>query len=159
VYPIINGIFDHDAQIITLTDISISIPRQSSSLIRKIDSNTIKNFVYLLSFENWENVFMEEDVNIMYNNFVNTYIRIFYTNFPLKKENILKNLKPWLTKCINISCLNKRRIYLKCRNSDSPTLKTHYKRYCQILSKVIIIAKRSYYNNLILNTDNKQKTT
>ena len=90
VYPIINGISDHDAQIITLTDISISIPRHSSSLIRKIVSNTIKNFVYLLSFENWENVFMEEDVNIMYNNFVNTYIRIFYTSFPLK---ILKKFK------------------------------------------------------------------
>ena len=48
---------------------------------------------------------------------------------------------------------------MKRRNSDSPTLKTHYKRYCRILSKVIIIAKRLYYNNLILNTDDKQKTT
>ena len=46
VYPIVNSISDHDIQIITLTDISISIPRQSSSLIRKIDGNTIKNFVY-----------------------------------------------------------------------------------------------------------------
>jgi len=97
---------------------------------------------------------MEEDINIMYNNFVNTYIRIFYTSFPLKQENNLKNLKPWVTKGIKISCLSKRRLYLKCRNSDSPTLKTHYKRYCGILSK-IIIAKISYYNNLILNTDDK----
>jgi len=40
-YPIINGISDHDAQIISLTDISIHIPRQSFSRIRKIDSNTI----------------------------------------------------------------------------------------------------------------------
>ena len=98
VYPVINGISDHDTQNITLTDISISIPKQSLTLIRKINSNTIKNFIYLLSFENWENVFMEEDINIMYNNFVNTYIRIFYTSFPLKKENNLKNLKPWLIK-------------------------------------------------------------
>jgi len=66
---------------------------------------------------------VEEDVNIMYNNFINTYIRIFYTSSPLKKENNLKNLKPWLTKVIKMSCLNKRRLYLKCRNSDSPTLK------------------------------------
>ena len=67
-YPVINGFSDHDAQIIALTDISTSIPKQSFSLIRKIDDNTIKNFVYLLSYENWENVFME-DVNIIYNNF------------------------------------------------------------------------------------------
>jgi len=94
VYPVINGISDHDTQNITLTDISISIPKQSLTLIRKINSNTIKNFIYLLSFENWENVFMEEDINIMYNNFVNTYIRIFYTSFPLKKESNMKTLKP-----------------------------------------------------------------
>jgi len=68
VYPVTNGLSDHDAQIMALTDISTSIPKQSFSLIRKIDDNTIKNFVYLLSYENWENVFME-DVNIIYNNF------------------------------------------------------------------------------------------
>jgi len=72
VYPVINGLSDHDAQIIALTDISTFIPKQSFSLIRKIDDNTLKNFVYLLSYENWKNVFMEEDVNIIYNNFVNT---------------------------------------------------------------------------------------
>jgi hypothetical protein len=49
--------------------------------------------VYLLSYENWENVFMEEDANIIYNDFVNTYVRIFYASFPLVKLNIKKNLK------------------------------------------------------------------
>jgi len=57
VYPFINGLFDHDAQIITLTDISTPIPEQSFSLVRKVDNNTIGNFVYLLSYEN---VFLEE---------------------------------------------------------------------------------------------------
>ena len=41
---------------------------------------------------------MEEDVNIIYNNFVNTYIRIFYTSFPLVKIKNVQNSKPWLTK-------------------------------------------------------------
>ena len=50
---------------------------------------------------------MEEDVNIMYNN---TYIRIFYTCFPFGKKNNFKNLKPWLTKGIKISCLNKTKL-------------------------------------------------
>ena len=81
-YPVINGLSDHDAQIIAVRDISTSIPKQSFSLIIKIDDDTIKNFVYLLSYENWENVFIEEDVNIIYNNFVNTYVRIFYASFP-----------------------------------------------------------------------------
>ena len=82
VYPFTNGLSDHDVQIITLTDISTPIPKQSFSLHRKFDNSTIRNFVYLLSYENWENVFVEENVNIIYNNFVNTYLRILYANFP-----------------------------------------------------------------------------
>jgi hypothetical protein len=155
VYPIINGLSDHDAQIITLTDISISTPKQSFFLTRKTDSNKIKNFVYLLSYENWENVFMEEDVNIIYKNFVNTYVRIFYTSFPLVKIKNSQNLKPWVTKGIKISCLHKKRLYLKYRNSNNPTFKTHYKRYCQILSKILTTAKDyiiiNLYHNLIIN--------
>ena len=57
VYPVVNGLSDHDAQIIALTNITTFIPKQSFSLIRKIDDHAIKNFVYLLSFENWDNVF------------------------------------------------------------------------------------------------------
>jgi hypothetical protein len=54
-------------------------------LIGKVDKNTIRNFVYLLSYENWENIFLGENVNIIYNNFVNTYLRIFYASFSLAK--------------------------------------------------------------------------
>ena len=45
------------------------------------------------------------------------------------------------------------------RNINNPTLKEHYKRYCQTLSKVITAAKRLHYNKLISQSDNKQKTT
>ena len=83
VYPIINGHSDHDAQIIAFTDTFTPISKQPFSLIRKVDNNTIGNFVHLLSYENWENVFSEENVNVLYNNFINTYLRIFYASFPL----------------------------------------------------------------------------
>jgi hypothetical protein len=81
----------HDAQIIAVTDISTPIPKQSFSLTRNVDDNAIRNFVYLLCYENWENVFLEEILNIIYNNFVNTYLRIFYARFPFVK---LKTTKP-----------------------------------------------------------------
>jgi len=155
VYPVINGLSDHDAQIIAFTDTSTCNPKQSISLTWKIDDNTIRNFVHQLSYENWENVFMEEDVNIIYNNFVNTYVRIFNTNFPPVKIKNSQNSKPWLTKGIKISCVNKRRLYLNYRKSNNPLLKKRYKRYCQTLSKVITAAKRLHYSKLILQSDNK----
>ena len=158
VYPIINGLLDHDAQIIAFTDTFTPISKQPFSLIRKVDNNTIGNFVHLLSYENWENVFSEENVNVLYNNFINTYLRIFYASFPFVKVKNSQNSKPWLTKGIKTSCLNKRRLYLKYRNSNNPILKYHYKRYCQILTKVITAAKSLHYNKLISQSDNRQKT-
>jgi len=157
--PFVNSLSDHDAQIITLTDIATPIPEKSFSLFRKVDENTIRNFVYLLSYENWENVFLDENVNIVYNNFVNNYLRILYASFPFVRLKNLQNSKPWLTKGIKISCLNKRRLYLNYRNSNKPNLKRHYKKYCQILSRVITAAKRLHYSKLISQSDNKQKTT
>jgi len=53
VNPVINGLSDHDVQTITLSNIFISIPRHVFSHTRKIDSNSISKFKFLLSFENW----------------------------------------------------------------------------------------------------------
>ena len=57
VYPVINDLSDHDVQIIAFTDISTSTPRQSFTMIRKVKRNTITNLAYVLSYENWEDVF------------------------------------------------------------------------------------------------------
>jgi len=107
VHPLINGLSDHDGQIITLSNIFISIPRHVFSYTRKIDSNSISKFKFLFSYENWEDVFLEENANIIFNNFLNTYLRIFYASFPItKSENSYKS-KPWLTNGIRISCAKK----------------------------------------------------
>jgi hypothetical protein len=54
VYPVINGLPDHDAQIIAFTDIYTSTPKQTLTSIRKINSNTINEFILALSYESWE---------------------------------------------------------------------------------------------------------
>jgi hypothetical protein len=38
-----------------------------------------------LSNEPWDQVFDSSDVNKIFNSFLNTYLRIFYASFPLKK--------------------------------------------------------------------------
>jgi len=60
---------------------------------RKITNYTISNFILLLSYENWDNVFQEKDVNILFNNFLNTYLRIFNASFPNLKEKEKKKEK------------------------------------------------------------------
>jgi hypothetical protein len=36
------------------------------------------------SFESWDQVFDGNDVNKIFNSFLNAYLRIFYASFPLK---------------------------------------------------------------------------
>jgi hypothetical protein len=45
------------------------------------------------------------------------------------------------------------------RDSHDPKLKCHYKLYCKVLSNVILEAKHNNYNNQILRSNNKIKTT
>ena len=50
-------------------------------------------------------------------------------------------------------------MYLLTRNCDNPEAILHYKHYCTILRKTIREAKRQYFNVLIVNSENKVKTT
>ena len=129
-HPLINGLSDHDAQIITLSNIFISVPRHVFSFTRKINNYSISKFTSLLSYENWEDLFLETNVNIIFNNFLNTFLRIFYSSFPIIKSKYSYKQKPWLTTGIRISCANKRKLYLTYRNSNDPNFKEYYKKYC-----------------------------
>jgi hypothetical protein len=57
-------------------------------------------------------VFTDNDVNTVFNNFLNTYLRIFYSSFPLKKISCRSFTKAWLTTGIKTSCINKRKLFL-----------------------------------------------
>jgi hypothetical protein len=85
VYPHNNGLSDHDAQVITLNNILISVTKQVGFYTRNINNQSIGQFIYVLSYENWEDIFLEADVNVIFNNFPNTFLRIFYTCFPFEK--------------------------------------------------------------------------
>jgi hypothetical protein len=95
---------------------------------------------------------------MIFNAFHNTYLRIFYSNFP--KEQVMNNTKsnPWMTRGIKISCCNKRELYITLRNRNDPNLIWYYKTYCKILS-IIRAAKKFYYNSLISSSNNKRKIT
>ena len=84
VTPFSNGLSHHDAQILAIRTLH---PNQSpgTKLIRKMDQQTISDFILTLSNESWSNIFNTDDVNPMYSSFLNTYLRIFYTFFPLTR--------------------------------------------------------------------------
>ena len=79
-----NGMSDHDAQIIILHDITVVNDTNHFYLTRKITKTTVLDFNLKLSY-----VFSYDDMNLSFNNFLNTYLRIFYSSFSIKKNSLL----------------------------------------------------------------------
>jgi hypothetical protein len=121
--------------------------------------------LYLISIINLvlrfgKNVFEENDVNVMFNSFLNIYLRHIYTIFP---KTYIKSFTPmkksWISPSIKIKCNIKRYLYLICRNSDDPNIKSFYKAYCKSLARDILKTKRSYYDKLISDSNYRIKSS
>jgi hypothetical protein len=136
-FPIINGLSDHDAQTIIIRNILEKKCDTHVCFNRRIDKFSIIDFNTKLSYESLKCIFAETDVNTIFNNFLNTYLRAFYSSFPLKKVRHKTCDKAWLTPGIRISCANKRKLFLYQRHRNDPQMTTYYKKYCRILTNVI----------------------
>jgi hypothetical protein len=68
VTPFPNGLSDHDAQIVVFKALH---PGRSpiTKFVRKVDQQTISDFIFTLSNESWSSIFNTDDVNLMYNSF------------------------------------------------------------------------------------------
>jgi hypothetical protein len=81
---------------------------------------------------------------------------------PVSQKKEIKynnNNNMWITKVIRISSTRKRELLLLCRYNRDPNLKTYYKQYCRMLTRIISAAKRAHYNRMILKSNNKVKST
>ena len=118
--PFINGLSDHDVQILVLHNIIIQYEEAQPTVKRQINEITIAQFKLNLSYEDWLNTFNEEDVDSSFNKFLNVCLTIFYHSFPLKKYYNNCTKQAWLTKGIKISCQCKRDLYILCKGTKTP---------------------------------------
>jgi len=96
----------------------------------------------------------------MFNSFLNIYLSIFYSSFPLNKAtNHNNNDNNWITLGIKTWCTHKRELYLIRRNSNDEKLRRHYQAYCKILLKVIKETKKFYCDTKIKKSSKKYKAT
>jgi hypothetical protein len=137
----VNGLSDHDAQLITIKNGTLIKGTQRSVNIREINKDTISEFQFLSSWEQWEDILVNVDVSNMFNNFLHTYLRCFHASFPEKMKRHNNNQSKWITNGIKISCKKKKELVLLCRHSNDINLKIYMKQYSKIPTKVIVVAK------------------
>ena len=78
IYPHINGLSDHEAQIIVIENTVLTKQRNNITTKREINDQSILEFQLQLSHENWEEIFMEDEANRSFNKFLNIYLRVFH---------------------------------------------------------------------------------
>jgi hypothetical protein len=71
--PIYNGLSDHDAQLISIQDVNLLVQTYNIQYIRKINKFSLDEFNYNLSFVTWEDISDDNDVDSMFNSFLNTF--------------------------------------------------------------------------------------
>jgi len=155
-----NGLSDHIAQILTLVNMKVPTSKQTyTRKTRVMDVESINNFQSHLREEVWNGVYDSRDVNCSFNNFHCTLIRHFENSFPSVLKSYKSKHNDWITIGIRISCQRKRYLYSIYKNTNSPQVKAYYKKYNNILKKVIINAKKLYYDKRIELSSNRVKTT
>jgi hypothetical protein len=147
--PIINGLSDHDAQLITLNEISLKPPTKQIMEIRKFYKNSINDFLNKLSFETWDITFLSEDVNIMFNAFQDPYLKIFYSSFSIKKIQTATKKNDWITLGIRTLCKHKRELYIACKNK--PNLRNFIK---NIVKLYLLLFKKLKDSNMVVKSKN-----
>jgi len=135
--PHVNGLSDHEAQIIVMENIVLTKQINNITTKRVINDQSILEFQLVPSHKNWEEIFMEDDANTSFNKFLTIYLKIFHTCFIKKHTNFNTISKPWITKGIKTSCNRKRELYLKVGDNNEMEHKLYYKQYCKILYEVI----------------------
>jgi hypothetical protein len=93
----------------------------------------------------------------MFNSFLDSYLKIFNSGFPLKRVYLAKKSTNWITSGIKTSCKYKRELFIATRNSNNLAL-YNITKDTVTFSVVIKEAKKLYYADKIKKSLNKNKT-
>ena len=109
---LINDISDH-LPICSLTRCS---PKRLNSLnyktIRKSSKESVDAFIEYLNRQTWHTTYKSDDANIAYDNFLDTFIKLYNKQCPLKRyKNWNTNNKSWFTNGLRNACLKKNLLY------------------------------------------------
>jgi len=92
VSPLINGLSDHDSQVLSLFNTITPDDNNEFYSYKEIHKHSSNGFQASLSYEIWEDVFInnDDDTNTIFNNILNTFLRNLYACFPPKKQKVCK---------------------------------------------------------------------
>jgi hypothetical protein len=77
----------------------------------EINAALIANFNNKLTYESWEDVINEKNINIAFNTFLNIYLTIFHSSFPIKKFMFTLPVNPGLRPELGFNVIRKKALF------------------------------------------------
>ena len=111
----------------------------------------------ILNFFLQDNAINPNNLNMIFNNFINIVKTAIDNYAPLQKlsrrQRKLK-LKPWITRGLLISIKHKQKLYLSHFINGNTEKRNFYKKYANKLNKIKFISKQMYYQDELYKSKN-----
>lgn len=155
-YIIKSQITDH-FPIIARLNIGVSqtnIPVENK--VRKLDKNKL---VDILSRESWNEIYESDSIDYATNEFINKVKTAIDNSTSIKRINQAQRKRnPWITGGLLKSVAKKNELYKKSLNdSNNIIISNEYKKYKNLLTRLIKETKHNYYKNEIEQNKNSAK--
>lgn len=151
---------DHTAQLIKCPVKNFSLLKYWRVKKRDYGIENIHKFSNVLASISFSEVYSENDPNLAYRIFLDTFKLFYDLCFPNKYITI-RTTKPvrWISRGIKLCCKKKRKLLWEHRKKPTDKSIDNYKKYTKILNKIIKLTQKSQNNHKIRTCKNKSKTT
>jgi site-specific DNA-adenine methylase len=133
---------------------------------RQFNEENLRNLENALTNHNWSSVIQCTDVNTSYSNFIEEFVEEFDRIIPQIKKRFNKyhhKKEPWITKGLLSSIRTRDRMHSKLRKIQNESTREiavlSYKKYKNILNKLIKESKRGYWETTFDKCKNDTKAT
>jgi len=124
------------------------------------NNNNLEKFAQRVQLTNWNNLIQDKNPDNAYDSLLKTLTSIYDESFPLVKcFNRFSNSKPWITRGLLTSIKKKHCLYKKFLKVSSEKNNRKYKKYKNMLTKLLAISKKSYYTNCLEQSKSDVKNT
>lgn len=113
-----------------------------------------------LGKQNWNVVYIHDDPNDAYDEFVSIFTALYDRHCPLRPQKKHKyEEKPWMTRGLENACKKKNILYKQFLKDRIKEKENKYKKYKNKLTNIMRHCKKEYYNQLLeQNKSNTQGT-
>jgi len=134
-------------------------PEKKTRLFNKINIDRFKSNIAGI---NWETLNEFEDVDSMYNYFLENFLVLHDLHFPLQTQKYNKNLyprEPWFTRALLVSRCEKKWLDKMAASSRTPENLLKYKTYRNVYNRLLRAAKKLYFEDRLAKCQSNAKTT